>query len=203
MVAKGERPIEAAVVTVRHAAEILGRPREQIDGLVREAKVVSIEGKGGKGGQYRVRVADLWLLDAAAELIELKVPRSSVREMLVQLTEYGRAVGAGEVAAGEVALVYGPQRQTVVPHPDAKMLFQIAHEGAVVVKVIDTAKVRKSLAERARAQEEPAPRGRPKLNREWMREQLKKTAALGGDESAEELAEMLGDRGALPWRNGS
>ncbi len=202
MVAKGEISVQAAVVTVRHAAEILGRPREQIDGLVREAKVVGIEGKGGKGGQYRVRVADLWLLDAAAELIELKVPRSSVREMLVQLTEYGRAVGAGEVPAGEVALVYGPQRQTVVPHPDAKMLLQIAHEGAVV-KVIDTAKVRKSLAERARAQEAPTPRGRPKLNREWMREQLASTAVLGGDEPAEDIADMLGDRGALPWRNDS
>ncbi len=181
-----ERPEQ--YVTLKHAAEILGRKRDEIDLLVRREKLVMPIGKRGKGGQLCVETRELPTLEAAAELFELKVPTKSIRDVFQQIGQ----------DAHSVTVVYRKGAVEILHDPTPETLSHIASAGATV-KTMNFASMRESINDRIEKIAAPARRGRPKLDREFMRERLKATMELGEeDASADSIAELIGPRGTLP-----
>jgi hypothetical protein len=169
-------------VTIKHASEILGRNRDEIDNLVRREKIVSAAGKRGKGGQLSVATGDLASLEAAAELAELKIPMPSIRIMIRRM----------EDLSVRVAMVYRRGATQVIPFPSPETLVRIATGGATV-KVIDIASLRRSIESRLGFTVAPPTRGRPKFDIKRVREQLEASAELGDDDATpDQIAELMG-----------
>ena len=184
-------------LTIAHAARVLGRDRKVLDNLIRRENVIPVEGKRGKGGEYRVLVADLPALSAAARLLELKVPKGALKRLISQLRRHVLPDG------GDVAIVYAPEREEIVTLKDRSHLYDIVGQGATV-DVINVAELRTDIQRRLHSEEMPRRRGRPAMNRAWMQKKLSESRDLGDDEtSVEELARWTGERGELPWTRGT
>jgi hypothetical protein len=170
------------LVTLKHAADILGRNRDEIDALVRRENIVSAVGKRGKGGQLSIATGDLANLEAAAELAELKIPMPSIRIMIRRMDEL----------SVRVAMVYRRGTTQVIPFPSPETIVRIATHGATV-KVIDIASLRRSIESRLGFTVTPPTRGRPKFDIKRVLEQLEASAELGDDDATpDEIAELTG-----------
>jgi len=186
---KATKPRET-YITLGYAADILGRRRQEIDILVRREKVVDAVGKRGKGGQLRVDLGELPDLEAAAELFDLKIPPKAIREVFSRRSK----------DALRITVVYRKGDMQVLEDPSAEQLSEIANAGATV-KTVDFPSLRRFVAERLDQSERPAPRGRPKLDLESLRANLKATAQLGDDDASEEaVSELIGVRRASAQR---
>lgn len=171
-------------ITLGHAADILGRRRQEIDILVRREKLVTTVGKRGKGGQLWVDLSELPDLEAAAELFDLKIPPKAIREMFSRRSK----------DALRITVVYRKGDMHVLEDPSAEKLSEIANAGATI-KTVDFPSLRRFVAERLDRAEQPVPRGRPKMDRESLRAGLEATAQLGEDEISDEaVSELIGLR---------
>ncbi|HEY0380770.1 MAG TPA: hypothetical protein VGC72_00985 [Candidatus Elarobacter sp.] len=187
-------PLSAqADLTIAHAARVLGRDRKVLDNLIRREHVIPVEGKRGKGGEYRVLVKDLPALSAAVRLLELKVPKGALKRLVSLLRRHVLPDG------GDVAIVYTPEREEVVTLKDRSELYDIVGQGATV-DVINVAQLRTNIQQRLHSEEMPRRRGRPAMDRAWMQKKLSESRDLGDDETpVDELARWTGERGELPW----
>jgi hypothetical protein len=184
-------------LTIAHAARVLGRDRKVLDSLIRRENVIPVEGKRGKGGEYRVLVEDLPALSAAARLLDLNVPKGALRRLISQLRRHVLP------DVGDVAIVYAPEREEVVTLKDRSDLYDIVAQGATV-DVINVGELRADIQQRLRSEEMPRRRGRPAMDRTWMQKKLTESRDLGDDEPpVEELARWTGERGKLPWTRGT
>jgi hypothetical protein len=180
-------------VTINHAAAILGRERKVIDNLVRREKVVPVYGTGGHGGGYHLDHDGLVMLRTAIRLEELNVPRPAIKRLVALLQRH-----LGDDV--ELAVVYAPESEEVVVVQGEGALRDLLRRG-VTIELVQPKQQREELERRIQEEELPRRRGRPRLTREWVQKNLEATAKLGDDEtSPEELAELIGDRGRLPWQ---
>jgi hypothetical protein len=180
-------------ISLNHAASILRREVKAIDSLVRRDKLVPVHGKGGRGGEYRLDRDSLVMLDTAARLEDLHVPRPAIKRLIERLRDRLDS-------DGEFAVVYAPHKEDVVElNPGTVPLRELMGTGATV-EFIEPKRRRAEFERRLQLEEAPRRRGRPKLGQAWTRKKLDSAAALGDDEtSVEDLAQMIGDRGAPPW----
>ena len=186
-------PSAQADLTIAHAARVRGRDRKVLDNLIRRERVIPVEGKRGKGGEYRVLVKDLPALSAAVRLLELKVPKGALKRLVSLLRRHVLSDG------GDVAIVYTPEREEVVTLKDRSELYDIVGQGATV-DVINVAQLRSNIEQRLHSEEMPRRRGRPAMERAWMQKKLSESRGLGDDETpVDELARWTGERGELPW----
>jgi len=184
-------------VTLNHAAAVLRRKPKVIDGLVRREKIVPAYGKSGRGGEYRLDRDSLVALDTAARLEELHVPKAAIKRLVERLQ-------AQLDTDGEIALVYSPEKEDVVRLGADTATLRDLIAGGVTVEVVTPRQQRAEFERRLVLEEAPRRRGRPKLDATWVAAKLDGAAALGDDEaSPDEVAQMIGDRGAPPWRRGA
>jgi hypothetical protein len=189
-----KKATEGRGITLTHAAAVLRRKPKVIDGLVRREKIVPAYGKTGRGGEYRLDRDSLVTLDTAARLEELHVPKASIKRLVERLQ-------ARLDSDGEIALVYSPEKEDVVELSTDTANLRDLIAGGVTVEVVMPKQQRAELERRLVLEEAPRRRGRPKLDAAWVAEKLDRSAALGDDEtSPEEIAKMIGDRGAPPWQ---
>jgi hypothetical protein len=180
-------------IMLNHAAAILGRERKLVDNLVRREKIVPTYGKGGHGGGYHLDRDGLVMLRTAIRLEELNVPRAAIKRLLALLRPH-----LGDDV--ELAVVYAPEFEEVVAVQGESALRDVLRRG-VTVALVHPRQQREDLDRRLREADVPRRRERPWLDSAWVQKKLEETARLGDDDtSPEELAELIGDRGRLPWR---
>jgi len=184
-------------ITLSHAASVLRRTPKVVDSLVRREKIVKPRGRPGRGGEYRVDRDSLLVLDMAARLNELHVPKPAIKRLIDRL----RALLDVD---GEIALVYTPEGEYVIALDSGLDTLRDLMRGGATVEVVQPKRQQAELREQLALAGEPRRRGRPKLNKALLEKMLTDTAALGDNEtSPDELARMIGDRGTPPWRRGS
>jgi hypothetical protein len=182
-------------VTLNHAAALLGRERKVVDALVRRERIVQAHGKGGHGGGYYLDHDGLVMLWTAIRLEELHVPRAAIKRLVALLQRHL----SDDM---ELAVVYTPESEEIVAVEGEDVLRELLRRGATV-ELVQPKRQREELERRLREEEGPRRRGRPRMSPEWLQKRFQATAQLGDDEtSPEELAELIGDRGRLPWRKG-
>ncbi|MEA2665026.1 MAG: hypothetical protein QOI11_1970 [Candidatus Eremiobacteraeota bacterium] len=183
-------------VTLTHAAAVLRRKPKVIDGLVRREKIVPAYGKPGRGGEYRLDRESLVTLDTAARLEELHVPKAAIKRLVERLREQLDS-------EGEIALVYSPEKEDVVPLGTGAVNLRDLIAGGVTVEVVTPKEQRAEFERRLALEEAPRRRGRPKLDAAWTSEKLDRAAALGDDDTpSEDMSHLIGERGTPPWRRG-
>ena len=182
-------------ITLNHAAEVLRRAPKIIDSLVRREKIVKPHGRPGRGGEYRVDRDALLVLDMAARLEELRVPKPAIKRLIERL----RALLDID---GEVALVYAPEGEQIVRLKDGLEALRNLLTAGATVEIVRPRAQRAELEQRLTQVAEPRGRGRPKLDDRWVEKKLKSAAVLGDDETPPEgLARLLG-RETRPRRRG-
>ncbi len=152
MVASHAAEFDIDGVSVRYAAALLDRPLEQIEGLVRRSNVVPLYGSHGRGGTLRIARGDLAMLDVAATLDDIRVPRTALASIVRDLAR------ATELHRERVAIVvrpYGPHRFV----RDLDQLRDAIGAGAIVA-FVTIGDITAKLAARALDVVEPLARGR-------------------------------------------
>ncbi len=144
-------------ISIRYAAAILERPLEQIEALVRRSNVVPLYGSRGRGGTLRMARTDLPMLDVAAMLDDVRVPRA---ELATIVRDLARRTDVHDARAAVVVRPYG--RHAIV---DATAdLGELIGDGAIVV-FVHVAAIAAMLTARAQTVVEPLARGRARGNR--------------------------------------
>lgn len=141
-------------ISIKYAAMLLDRPLEQIEALVRRSVVVPLYGSRGRGGTLRMERAKLPMLDVAAMLDDVRVPRTELASIVRDLDEAVHLHGA------RTAIVVRPYaRHAIVDARDVASVHDAIGEAAIVA-FIDVARIRERLAERVARLAEPLARGR-------------------------------------------
>jgi hypothetical protein len=145
-------------VSIRYAAAILDRPREQIEALVRRSNVVPLYGSRGRGGTLRIARADLPMLDVAAMLDDVRVPRTELATIVRDLA------GRTDLHGARAAIVVRPYGRHLFAEATSDVR-ELIGEGAIVA-FADVATITATLAARARTLVEPLARGRARGTRD-------------------------------------
>lgn len=187
-------PGDAGSLSLARAAEVLGCSKELVDALVRKASVVPARGVRNRGGRMTVDAGHLWLLDAAVHLSDLNVPKSSIKRLVGALESHSN--DKGTVLAAHL----GKHRDEVVREADDATVASIAKAGGTLLLIEPRAR-QKELNHLMMQPTALRERGRPKVDPQWLREQLAASDILGPQSDEDEAAhpfEYVVKK--LPWR---
>ncbi len=176
-------------IPVAQAAELMGFEVSALDKLVRRHDIVPTEGRRGKGGQLRLYFRDLPIIEAAARLAELGVPRLSIRELSMRGIESLRAHPDVDLLLSH----RGKELDDVLVGPDQDAIRRIVQDG--VAAVIVEAKRGRQLMEQLESMRPPRGRGRPRLDPAYLEAKLSASSELGRDveDPAVEIRRLSGE----------
>jgi hypothetical protein len=180
-------PVDLSI-PIAQAAELMGFEVSLLEKLVRRHEIVQTEGKRGKGGQLRLFFRDLPIIEAAAKLAGLGVPRPSIRELSVRGIESLRIH-----PDHDLLLSHRGAEDDVLVDPDQELIRRIFQGGVAAVLV--EAKRGLQLMEQLESMSPPRRRGRPRVDPEYLDRKLSESSALGEDveDSAAEIRQINGE----------
>jgi hypothetical protein len=180
---------EEFAIPISQAAQLIGFDSSALAKLVRSHDVTPLEGKRGKGGQLRLYFRDLPILEAAARLADLGVPRPSVRELSIRGIASLRAHPDADLLLSH----RGKDDDDVLVAPDQEAIRRIVQDG--VAAVIVEAKRGRQLMQRFESMRPQRQRGRPRLRAEYVERKLSESSELGEnvDDPAAEIRRLSGE----------